>query len=650
MVEIRYGFLRPGEVVEPRRGYVYLDLGNRKEPGVVDHHFAEYQGEAFECTTSLLQAEPQLVTGWIRAQDLDQPIHVCVHESPDFDCIAASYLARALLAAKAAGRALPEGWSDWAPLLARTARRIDQGRTRIVPPAGDATASITAYLAVLGLGELVENRPRPPRDNWSWMLDQGHRILDRAIELALPEGLADLDQLDLRNRLPAGLPVDSWVDRRLRAFRNDAGRLGLLPGTAPAKAVDGIETIELLDRAELTTTHRARIAFISDPDSGGGFFKNLIRGGYSDEIQATCVFTTCHEDPLTGAPAWMQPIISVDPESVYSLRGLGQLLEIREKEMRAAQGLRRVGPPRPGYDNPDPWFDGRSFDYTIVDAPRWGTLLTPDKVRQEVLDWQRWHQHCREDIVRRTPQLLRAPLLAPEERHRLLGDLITAVIHLNRGPEDKASQPPLLAKTALSELVGVLREEDSEVLDEVPDLLRMHAFVIAVLATPRPALRAWVLRRITANGSWRELAACLRTIDRPDLLLPVHLAVAGELTAGERESLLRALRGLRLTSDHARLLDALTTFDRETPDALVELGRKLCEQAARVAGLEKSLLHLARELSSRTTAPAGLVEEVEAWAEQAELAAKAPAGDELEALWSGCLRDLALGTDDGTAG
>jgi hypothetical protein len=35
---------------------------------------------------------------------------------------------------------------------------------------------------------------------------------------------------------------------------------------------------------------------------------------------------------------------------------------------------------RDGYDNPDPWYDGRGQDFTIVDAPRAGSMLSPEEI------------------------------------------------------------------------------------------------------------------------------------------------------------------------------------------------------------------------------------------------------------------------------
>jgi hypothetical protein len=83
-------------------------------------------------------------------------------------------------------------------------------------------------------------------------------------------------------------------------------------------------------------------------------------------------------------------ILSVRPETGATLRGLGELLDTAEAERRRAvfgvddrvtdpaTGSPKV--PRPGYANADPWYDGRAQGYTIIDAPRAGTLLTADQI------------------------------------------------------------------------------------------------------------------------------------------------------------------------------------------------------------------------------------------------------------------------------
>jgi hypothetical protein len=65
LLHLKYDFLRVGSVVEPRRGYVYVDIGNRLEPGVIDtHQRAGGSDPSAECTTSLIAREPWLVSDW----------------------------------------------------------------------------------------------------------------------------------------------------------------------------------------------------------------------------------------------------------------------------------------------------------------------------------------------------------------------------------------------------------------------------------------------------------------------------------------------------------------------------------------------------------------------------------------------------------
>ena len=47
--------------------------------------------------------------------------------------------------------------------------------------------------------------------------------------------------------------------------------------------------------------------------------------------------------------------------------------DVDDRQVCPIDGASRT--PRPGYDNADPWYDGRDFNYTIVDAPNSGTCI-----------------------------------------------------------------------------------------------------------------------------------------------------------------------------------------------------------------------------------------------------------------------------------
>ena len=84
-------------------------------------------------------------------------------------------------------------------------------------------------------------------------------------------------------------------------------------------------------------------------------------------------------------------VISVDPQAPYHLEGLGDLLEIAETRKRTTLSLERPGASRPGYDNPDPWYDGRNplHGYTIVDSPRAGTVLSWEEINEILRQFSR---------------------------------------------------------------------------------------------------------------------------------------------------------------------------------------------------------------------------------------------------------------------
>ncbi|MBT5491004.1 hypothetical protein HOK00_01475 [bacterium] len=58
----------------------------------------------------------------------------------------------------------------------------------------------------------------------------------------------------------------------------------------------------------------------------------------------------------------------------------GDRLNKAEKIKRDRLNILIDEPNRPGYDIPDPWYDGRAHDYTIIDSPRIGTILNFNEI------------------------------------------------------------------------------------------------------------------------------------------------------------------------------------------------------------------------------------------------------------------------------
>jgi hypothetical protein len=168
------------------------------------------------------------------------------------------------------------------------------------------------------------------------------------------------------------------VEHDYRRYLTDlmAGRVGTL--AIPAQDGSGLRTVSLLtvrDPASALFKVWARQDRRHAPD-GHGFVMTSVQYGDS------------------------RFVVSVDPTAGVWLKGLGAALDRAETVQRAALGLERTGPVRPGYDNSDPWYDGRSpiHNYTIIDAPRGGTVLTAAEVAALVEHPERWSD---EDGARR---------------------------------------------------------------------------------------------------------------------------------------------------------------------------------------------------------------------------------------------------------
>lgn len=88
-------------------------------------------------------------------------------------------------------------------------------------------------------------------------------------------------------------------------------------------------------------------------------------------------------------------VISVNPRSNLTLKSISMKLEQEEKRNRQQAYLCRLGERnRPGYNNPDPWFDGRGtvMEGTIVDTPGGGTLIDKKRIKQIVYEELKVHK------------------------------------------------------------------------------------------------------------------------------------------------------------------------------------------------------------------------------------------------------------------
>jgi len=384
-VEWRFGFLPPGQRAETTPGVVYLDVGGSLQPGVLDHH-GEEKGDA--CASGLVLRHPALVynhllSEWLRRYEVGAIVAGTVwrptlvtHLDPDFDSVVACHLVMRLIEYG--------GFPSWGGALAAYAREVDQGRCAI-------RAESDSGVHALHLGHLAVQNLKDARGRSLPAEQQLHRGLElielglRRIEEARGAGNPPRSPNDL---LPGSPGATEWAaDTRFQdvAALLDADRQSYESDRECARLIERVT----LPASKARETLEVRALVLGRPPAS-------ILNKYWVRAEGAAMFVCPHGDRRTAGSAgvaastqetvYPRVVVSVDPTvriegKKPTLHGLGFALERAEAARRRASSSGRDdrgGEPRfpDGYcDNADPWYDGRAFDYTIVDAPHSGTTL-----------------------------------------------------------------------------------------------------------------------------------------------------------------------------------------------------------------------------------------------------------------------------------
>ncbi len=368
---IRFVFTGAGSsaAIGPAPDRLYLDVGNDLRPGVIDHH----QRHAYDGSTArLVLSNPDLVAATVQTRpDPAAPFTIVLHEAPDFDSVASTYLAVVLLTTGE----FPPG----AEALARYADKIDEGS--IGHTLSHPFALYAAYMQLLNRHARLGRQADHPY--WRECVQQGLNliayVLDHSLRagMALPsvDAFACPDLFDERDRRD----VLADVERYHRKLADPATHARVVRLSLPGQFGGRVDVETLLVRDVQNPDDPERSIFLKDwarsdrerSPNGVGFLGLSVFVSESPRHARRC-------------------ILSVTPDSGASLLGLAGLLDRAESEHRRqeygeddrvsdpATGTRK--PPRAGYENADPWYDGRAHGFTIVDSPREGTLLSAGEI------------------------------------------------------------------------------------------------------------------------------------------------------------------------------------------------------------------------------------------------------------------------------
>lgn len=376
-MSLKFMTRRTAGAMEPLHGAICVDWGDKNEGTVFDHHSLR---EA-TCSAALVNS----AEGWNRlrgavaeASRSGSSVCVATHASPDLDSVAA---------ACTVGRALKP---DGTPLHAEVVQYVlakDQGEEVGEDPANSLALLFQALKARCG-----ENDAEVMRQGIALVDALNRAVCTRSFRLGWN------DPCDL-----AGLPVDvkalqtDILDsrKRLRGILACAPRLLLsLPrrdgSTREFSWVDGC----VLDFSQLK----------ADPLG----WKEHVRHDLHGSLQGNGFGFSAVVATKRGRDNF---IVSIDPRAGVSLAGLGAQLEAAEsreserlmskpdqwtERLQSVASARKVSggrpsllrdttSPRPGYENSDPWYDGRGHGFTIVDTPESGTVMEREAVLNEAL-------------------------------------------------------------------------------------------------------------------------------------------------------------------------------------------------------------------------------------------------------------------------
>ncbi|MBV8608145.1 MAG: serine/threonine protein kinase, partial [Singulisphaera sp.] len=370
---IRFAFAGLGEQV-PAGGSppdrLYLDVGNDRRPGVIDHHQerSSYGGS----TARLVLAHPELVDASAAPRrDPGAPFTLVLHRQPDLDCVASAYLAVARLTTGA----YPEG----AEALARYVDRVDEGALGL---SLENPASLYAAYQVLS-ARLAQRPGLDDYARWRKYVRKGIRLVHYVVSQGVRSGIA-LPEVDAFAYPGLFGPEDRRefeldIERYRRKLDDPATLARQVKLRLPGQYGGTLRVEALLVRDVQGDDDSQRCLFFKDWARS-----DAARAGNGRGFIALSVFQS------EGRRQPRRCILSVTPDGGVSLRGLGEQLDRAEGKRRRkiygeddrvvdpATGAPRAA--RVGYGNSDPWYDGRAHGYTIVDAPRSGTLLTADEV------------------------------------------------------------------------------------------------------------------------------------------------------------------------------------------------------------------------------------------------------------------------------
>jgi hypothetical protein len=154
-IKFTYNFVKRGSKAKGIAAEnIWIDVGNKVDMGVFDHHQEGGLSSSFECIKKNYDKYLTSARDYLKAQEkTTKQITIIVHEEPDLDCIASAYAVKKILEKDYGGEWVDDiAWGE----LTEYVNDIDNGIKKIM-----SEATLYAYVCTIGRDESdPENRNR----------------------------------------------------------------------------------------------------------------------------------------------------------------------------------------------------------------------------------------------------------------------------------------------------------------------------------------------------------------------------------------------------------------------------------------------------------------------------------------------------------
>ena len=408
---------------------IILDTGNALKPGIIDHHQPGCEF-ADKCVAHIVVNKGSSYLEHL----LDKAeVNVVTHFIPDLDALGSVYFTLKYLR--------NEAFTFLDQQVADYINMVDMGKLSLDPE------------KPIGIASLWLHHTNIKDYSAAYTQEFNQDLLAKG--LLFMEGVFKVIETDENPYTNEGFEQILAFEEPIKDILNDASNYRL----DVENSITGI--IEMYNS---DTRGMDEVEVIISRDARSFLWKYMVRGDRNNSLFGNGFKLTClHVTGKRGA------IISVDPNYPYDLKGLGVYLDTLEiTQLLNSEGIEEIingvdGGPRSGFHRNNPWYDGRgTHNFTIIDVPRGGTMLSEVQINDAIFAYQLWPDY---GVVCNINPVVQQPI-SQEDLDALIA------LPLEKRPQISKNSENKVIHSQIDEYLSVLCKFQIDTFLSAPKLLR----------------------------------------------------------------------------------------------------------------------------------------------------------------------------------